>query len=103
MPQSAVRQSYWHECSPMDRKRLFVSAPRRAQGRSYLIHTRLYWRERVRLRQDSLLDHIPAAIPETAGHHAKTPLLGRNAPLVSRLLPVSTTQSHLSATTLLNL
>src|SRR5437879_12930448 len=71
----------------MDRKRHFVSAPQRAHERSYSTHTRLYWQERVRLRQDSLLDHIPAAIPETAVRHAKTPLLGRNAPLVSRLLP----------------
>src|SRR5439155_10318586 len=65
----------------MDRKRLFVSAPQRVHERSYSTHTRLYWQERVRLRQDSLLDHIPAAIPETAVRHAKTPLLGRNAPL----------------------
>src|SRR5438874_11105899 len=70
----------------MDRKRHFVSAPQQAHERSYSTHTRLYWQERVRLRQDSLLDHIPAAIPESAVRHAKTPLLGRNAPLVSRFL-----------------
>src|SRR2546429_9615046 len=70
----------------MDRKRHFVSAPQRAHERSYSTHTRLYWRERVRLRQDSLLDHIPAAIPETAVCHAKNPLLGHNAPLLNGFL-----------------